>query len=689
MARYRITVDTGGTFSDFVLFNEETGEIRITKIPSTPEDPSRAILQGIRGFFRQGIKPEEVTFFSHGTTVGTNTLLEERGARTGLLITKGFRGVYEVMEQAREYGPGLYNLYFEKPALLAQPSQTFEITERIDSQGKARTPLDLSSVSQAIEKMKRQGIESVAICFLFSFMNPEHEKTAATLVQKESPGCMISLSSEILPQIREYFRLSTTIINAYIGPRLGRYLESLESHLLNERIRTRQLYVMQSNGGVSTFSSAAKKGVTTLLSGPAAGVIAGVGISRRAKIKDFITFDMGGTSCDVSLIKDLNPGVTTQGKVNGRPVALPMLDIHTVSAGGGTIARIDSSGVLQVGPRSAGADPGPVCYDKGGEDVTITDANLVLGILNPENFLGGKMRLNGERARSALKEKIADPLGLTLFQAAEGIVKIVNAKMEEAIKTVSSQHGYDPRELTIISFGGAGPIHAARIAQDLGSPKVLVPRTPGVTSALGLLMSDVKHDYVRSKLESLESLDREKILEVFQGLEEQARADLKKEGFPSQDVFLEFFLDMRYANQGYELITPVPAVFFSQGDRGHIRRSFDDLHEKLFGHRAESQPVEVVSYRVVSWGRVPAIEFRSFPPGQNSLATARRGERKIYFGEAAGFTSCPVYERNLLESGYTIPGPAIVEQEDSTIVIFPGQTGTVDSYHNILIETNS
>src|SRR5574341_1365294 len=531
MAKHRVTVDTGGTFSDFVFFNEETGEIAITKVPSTPKEPFQAVMNGAKELIDRGVAAKDVSFFSHGTTVGTNALLEEKGAKTGLLVTQGFRGIYEVMEQTRGYGPSTYDLFFEKPRLLAPPYLTEEIPERVDFKGNVLKAIDVESSRVAIQRLKKKGVHSVAVCLLFSFLNPDHELKIKELFAEEFPEARLSLSYEVLPQIREFYRLSTTVINAYIQPVMASYLSRLESRMREIGVKTPKLYIMQSNGGVSTFKGSAEKPVATVLSGPAGGVIASMGTCERVGINNIITFDMGGTSCDVALIHQGNPVITTQGKINMRPISLPMLDIHTVSAGGGTIAHIDAVGGLQVGPPSAGADPGPVSYDRGGQEITVTDANIVTGVLDPEQFLGGRMKLNKAKAERLLEQKIAKPLGLSLLEAADGILKIINVKMEEAIKAVSSQRGYDIRDFTLIAFGGGGPMHAGKIALDLGIPTLLVPLIPGCTSALGLLMSDVKHDYVRSKLAPLKELNLDEVNRLFAQMIESARTDLRAEGF--------------------------------------------------------------------------------------------------------------------------------------------------------------
>jgi N-methylhydantoinase A len=468
---------------------------------------------------------------------------------------------------------------------------------------------------------------------------------------------------------------------------MSRYLDRLEKSLRDMGVATPRLYIMQSNGGVATFQSAAKKPVATVLSGPAGGVIASVGISKRAGIENIITFDMGGTSCDVALIYKGNPTLTTQGRINQRPISLPMLDIHTVSAGGGTIARIDQVGGVQVGPDSAGADPGPICYAKGGEEITVTDANLVAGVLHPDTFLGGRMRLDRAKAEKVLEEKIARPLKLSALEAAEGILKIINVKMEEAIKAVSSQRGYDIRDFTLIAFGGGGPMHAGKIALDLGIPTLLVPLTPGVTSALGLLLADVKHDYVRSKLAPLHELNINDLNDLFSQLVEQAKNDLKGEGFAEKEIALNAFLDLRYAGQGYELTVPAPLPPFKREDMDLMRRRFDAQHEQAHGHKAESEPVELVSLRLVSLGLVPEAKISPAKPTGRKIDDARTGKRKVFFGKEHGLIDCEIYRRDRLEPGHKISGPAIVEQLDTTTVIHPEQHATVDDFRNLLVRT--
>ncbi len=685
MARYRVAVDTGGTFSDFVLFNEDSGAIAITKVPSTPREPFQAVLDGVRELLDRGVAAEDVRFFSHGTTVGTNALLEEKGALTGLLVTEGFRGIYEVMEQSRGYGPVTYDLFFEKPRLLAAPRTTEEIRERVDFQGRALTPVDCGQATEAIRRLKAKGVESVAVCFLFSFLNLEHERAVKRIMAEEFPEASLSLSCEVLPQIREFYRMSTTVINAYIAPVVSAYLDRLETRLREMGVTTPQLYIMQSNGGVATFRTSARIPVATVLSGPAGGVISSLGASAKVGIDNIITFDMGGTSCDVALIHEGRPVVTTQGRINQRPISLPMLDIHTVSAGGGTIARIDSVGALQVGPDSAGADPGPICYGRGGDNATVTDANVILGVLDPDHFLGGRLRLDKARAESLVEERIARPLGLGLHEAADGILRIISVKMEEAIKAVSSQRGYDIRDFTLVAFGGAGPMHAGRLALDLGIPTLLVPPTPGVHSALGLLMSDVKHDHVRSRLAPMRELGPDDLNALFDPLMEQAREELSEEGFPDDAIVLTPFLDLRYAGQGYELTVPCPLPPLGPDDLERAQQRFHAIHEQAHGHKAESEPVELVSVRLVSEARVPQVRLSPFEATGASAADARTGQRRIFFGRDPGFQDCPIYDRARLEPGHEFDGPAVVEQMDTTTVIHPEQRARVDAFRNLII----
>jgi N-methylhydantoinase A len=683
MARYRVTVDTGGTFSDFVHLNEQTGEISIAKIPSTPDDPSRAILAGLEALLASVTEAADIGYFCHGTTVGTNALLEGKGVRTGLLVTEGFRGIYPVGEQARPYGTAIFDVMYDKPAPLVPSRRTGEVKERIDFRGNVLRALDETALRDTVRELKAQDIESIAVCLLFSFLRPEHESRVREIIREEIPDCSVSLSCEVLPQIREYYRLSTTVINAYLQPILARYIAQLDQRLSGAGIATRQKYIMQSNGGMATFAAAARRAVTTVLSGPAGGVTAGVFACGMSGAPNIITFDMGGTSCDVALIKDGEPLLSSRGKIEGRDLAVPMLDINTVSAGGGTVAMVDRFGVLQVGPRSAGAVPGPACYGRGGAAPTITDCNLVLGYLGEDNFLGGRMRLDAAKACAAIETAVARPLGLEVAEAAEGIVRVIDVKMEEAIKAISTMRGHDLRDFMLLAFGGAGPLHAGRIARDLGMAGVIVPLYPGVFSAIGLLMSDVKHDYIRSKLTPLAEVTPADVNGMFERMVAQALEELRDDGFAANHIRVERALDMRYAGQGYEIAVPCPAQPLQDAHLKQLRTTFDRQHRTMFGHMASEEPVEIVSYRVRGIGLVPPVEMPKFKPVGTPLADAQREVRRVRFDGQE--LDCPVYQRERLDVGLTVVGPAILDQFDCTTVICPGQTARVDEWKNLIV----
>ena len=683
MSRYRVTVDTGGTFSDFVYLNEDTGALSISKVPSTADDPSRAILAGLENLLADGVSAEEIGYFCHGTTVGTNALLEGKGVKTGLLVTEGFRGIYPVGEQARPYGPVIFDVMFDKPAMLVPNRRTGEVRERIDFRGRVLQPLDEDALRATVRHLEAEGIESIAVCLLFSFLHPRHEARVRDIIREEIPTCSISLSSEVLPQIREYYRLSTTVINAYLQPILARYIAELERRLAGAGVATRQAYIMQSNGGMATFAGAADKAVTTLLSGPAGGVTAGALACRTTGYRNIITFDMGGTSCDVALIRDGEPSVAGRGKIDGRDIAVPMMDINTVSAGGGTIATVDRFGAPAVGPHSAGAVPGPAAYGRGGTRPTITDCNLVLGRLSAENFLGGRMRLDASLAQQAIEAEVARPLDMDVMDAAEGVIRIINVKMEEAIKAISTMRGHDLRDFMLLAFGGAGPVHAGAIARDLGMAGVIVPLYPGVYSAIGLLLSDVKHDYVQSKLAVIDSVSPADVNAIFAQLTARARDDLRQDDFSLEQIRIERALDMRYAGQGYEITVACEAEPVTTATFAALRTRFDQQHKAMFGHMAPEEPVEIVSYRVRGIGIVPQVEMPKFAPTGGTLSHALRETRTVRFDGAD--IDCPIYQRERIDVGLSVAGPAILDQFDCTTVIYPGQVARVDAWKNLII----
>jgi N-methylhydantoinase A len=678
MKRLRVAVDTGGTFTDFVVLDETSGALEVFKVPSTRGSEADGIIGGLRDYLtRKGESGAGVVFFSHGTTVGTNAILEENGARTGLLITEGFRGVYEVGEQSRPYGSTTYDLFFERPRPLVPARLTEEITERVLFDGSVLTELDEESARVAIRRLVAHGVTSVAICFLFAFRNPEHERRVGALIAQEAPQLNVSLSADVAPQIREYYRLSTTVVNAYLNPLLERYIEALDERLRALGCAGRQHYIMRSNGGVASFESAATRSVQTILSGPAAGVVAASRlVAQSGGFENVVTFDMGGTSTDVALIENGRPMRRMGGKVHGRDVLVPMLDIHTVAAGGGTLAWIDPGGVLQVGPQSAGTSPGPACYGRGGTRPTITDANLVLGYLAEESPLaGGTLALDKTAAERAIAVHVAEPLGLSTIEAARGIIEIVNVKMQEAIKVVSSNRGYDLRDFHLLAFGGAGPLHAPHIAAELGMRGVLVPAFPGVTSALGLLLSDIRHDYVASELIRIDRAESAHVAAVFERLRAQGAAELLAEGFAPGQLRYEYAFDLRYVGQGYELTVPIAAIPASAEDLARTRLRFDEDHTQLTGHAAPDEPVEIVNYRMTAVAVVPQASIASPFTDVTDAGGARAGERITYLGGEPRATA--LYDRTRLAPGTIVEGPAILMQGDSTTLVHPNQRAQV------------
>jgi N-methylhydantoinase A len=689
MPKYRLTVDTGGTFSDFVLLNEETGEHRVLKVPSTPDDPGGAILDGLDVLAKDGVKASDIVFFCHGTTVATNALLEEKGATVGLVGTKGFRGIYETQEQSRPYGPAVFDLQYTRPPLLASGRRTAEVTERMGADGEPRIDLDESSIDQVIARFEAEGVESVAVSLLFSFMNDEHERRVRDRITAAHPEWWVSTSSDLLPQIREYFRLSTTVINAYVSPILGRYVRKLAGELDARGVAPSARFTMQSNGGSSPFESTSGRAVGTILSGPAGGVTAGSALSKATGNRNIITFDMGGTSTDVALIQDGEPVITDRSKIDGRDIAIPMLDITTVAAGGGTISRVDQYGALHVGPASAGAVPGPACYLRGGTKPTTTDCNVVLGYLNSGSLLGGAMTIDKSLAEQAVQTGLAEPLGMDLLKAAEGHVKIIDVQMGEAVKSISTERGFDLREFALVPFGGAGPLHACRIAKDLGIARVVIPTYPGAFSALGLLMSDVKHDYLRSRLSDVAACDPAEMTALFEGLAAQGRAQLAAEGFTDGQMTFRYYADLRYAGQGYENPVPMAALPSSMEDIQTLRADFDRIHEQCHGHAAPGQPVEIVNYRVEAYGIVPQIHLADVEAATGPVEDAIVGTRDAYFSDVSE-SPMPVnvYQREKLRAGHTFEGPALIDQYDSTTVVVSGQTVTVDTQGNLIVENN-
>ena len=694
-SRFRLGIDIGGTFTDATLINEDTGEIRVGKVPSTPEDPSIGFMKATDRMLREAsVSPEEVEYVVHGTTVATNAIIEKKVAPTGFITTDGFRDLLEIQRQIR---PTLYDLHFEKPRPLVPRYLCFGIPERLDAQGRALTPLDENALVEAVEQLKRENVAAIAVCFLHSYINPAHEKRAGEILREIFPDAIVSLSSEVAPEFREYFRASTTVINACIRPIVARYLRRIEDRLREKGIAA-ALLVMQSSGGVFTFASASEKPVFMVESGPAAGVIAATYFGTALGHPDVISFDMGGTTAKAGLIQDGTPRVTKEYEVGtaaqsgvgasrgaGYPIRTPVLDLVEIGAGGGSIAWVDSGGILRVGPQSAGADPGPVCYGKDGEEPTVTDANLVLGRLNPGYFLGGEIGLEVEAARRAILEKCAKPLGMGLVETAHGIVEIANTAMTNALRLVSVQRGYDPRDFVLVAFGGAGPVHANRLAIEVQIPKTVIPMSPGTASAMGLLVTDLKHDYSRTLIQRVDKVDAEMVTRTYRELEADGRESLAREGMNPEDITFLHHVDMRYVGQSYELTIPLSGGKLDAAEIADALSRFHLEHHRAYGYSAPKEPVEFVNLRLSAIGKINKPQLREIGADDGPLSAAQKEIRSVYFAESEGYVDCSIYDRYRLSAESVLEGPAIVEEIDATTVIHPGYQAIVDKFGNLIL----
>ncbi|MEW6447554.1 MAG: hydantoinase/oxoprolinase family protein [Bacillota bacterium] len=676
MARYKLAVDTGGTFTDFCLFGDN-GELHVFKEPSTPDDPSRAVLEGIKRISRQkGIPPGEIDLFLHGTTVATNAILERKGARLALVTTKGFKDIIFIGRQNR---PHLYNFRHLKPQPLVARNLVFEVNERILADGLVVVELGEQEIASVVAAIVGAGVESVAICLLHAYVNPVHEMLLKRALQEKLPHLSVTISSEILPEFREYERTSTTVLNAFVRPVVNGYLGRLEKGLKSAGVKS-GLYIMQSNGGVVDSTLAREQSVRTVLSGPAGGVMAGVCLARLTRYKNLITVDMGGTSMDICLIRKGAPRFTSEGSIEGYPLRLPMLDVHTIGAGGGSIAWVDSGGALQVGPRSAGAFPGPACYNHGGQEPTVTDANLVLGRLSPEDFAGG-LSLRPDLSERSISQRVGKPLRLTPREAAEGIIRVLNANMVRALRVVSVQKGHDPRDFCLMAFGGAGPLHAVELARELGIPRVVVPPYPGVTSAWGMLSVDVRHDYTVTFRADLVPEIASEINRGFAQLESRGMGDLFSKGFTEEEILLSRFADIRYKGQSYELSLPFPNTLLGEREVEAIARCFHRLHRQCYGYCRENAPLEVVALRLTAAGKLPKTKPRRVARKKEPVAA---GVRTVYL--AGELLKVPVFQRREIAAA-ECKGPAIISQADSTTLLWPGDIAWCDRWGNIVINT--
>ena len=671
---FKIGIDVGGTFTDLVVV--EKGQTpRYFKTPSTPQDPSEGVMAGLEDVAAGYELPlpellEATELVIHGTTVATNTLVERKGSRVGLITTEGFRDLLEMREGLKE---DRYNLRMTPFSPLAPRYLRLGVTERVRPDGSVDTALDLDDLDRALDTMEKEEVEALAVCFLFSYLNPAHERMAAERIRARFPGIYTSLSEEIIPQIKEFDRLSATVINSYVGPVFSEYLDRLRQRLDPYR-RVRDVLIMQSNGGVAPIEESMRQSVRAILSGPAGGVNAVAALGERLGLSKTIAFDMGGTSTDISLVEDGVPHLTTEKFEAGWKIAVPMIDIHTLGAGGGSIARVDEGGILHVGPDSAGAEPGPACYGKGGNDPTVSDANLVLGYLDPQNFLGGRASLDAAIAEKALEESIAGPLGISTVEAAYGVRRLVSTAIAEGIRLMSVQRGVDPREFAIMAFGGASGLQAGQIARQLQVEKVYIPAAAPVLSAFGMLSTDLKYDFSRSYPASLNTIDLGQVRAIVAELEAQGRAKLHDQGVTVDDVEVFTSADMRYLDQIYEV--PVPLPDLERDDEPFLSEwesNFHQRYQELYSYRQQDQEVRLVTLRVTVVGRLPRVSLPDALP-RGGVAGAKQ-TRRVYFGE---WLDVPVYDIDTLSPGVEINGPAVLETEFTTVVVEVGDRVTMD-----------
>ncbi len=672
----QIGVDIGGTFTDIVAL-DHAGRLALTKVPSTPKD----LLDGIGAAVTQvlalaGARPADVERFIHGTTVATNAILEQKGAVTAILTTEGFEDVLELgrMKRSRMYDLAMDP---EVPTFLAPRRRRLGVRERLDARGQVLVPLDEDSVRHAVQALRAQAVQAIAVCYLFSFVNPAHERRTREIVAELAPEISVSLSSDVDPTFREYERLCVTAFDAYLGPVVKRYLAGLTDTLRGLGVPGVPL-IMRSRGGIVSAALAAQQPVTLFLSGPAGGVIGAAFAAERSGVRDFVSLDMGGTSNDVAMVRDGTPLLASEGAIGPYPVRTPMVDVNTIGAGGGSIAWIDAAGGLRVGPRSAGADPGPACYGRGGDEATVTDASVVLGYLNPARFAGGTLALDASAAERAVAA-VGRRLGVDAVTAAAGIHRVVNARMADQIRLVTIKRGYDPRQFSLVVLGGAGPVHGAALAAEMGMAEVLVPEAPGVLAAFGLLAAAIEHQHARTLQARTDVADLDAVNQCLAELDTAGRGRMREEGVAADQVRVAYAADMRYVGQAYELDVPI-AVPVTHERMPEILAAFHAVHERVYGYARTQQPVEFVNFRAVHTFPLPRPVVTPAARATGTLADARLGERPAYFGR---FTPTAIYERARLPLGARLEGPAIVEQSDTTTVIPPGVTALVDDAGNL------
>ena len=679
---YMIGVDVGGTFTDFSVFDSETKRLFHYKHSSTPDDPSRSIVSGIHYILEsEGIDPVAVEYLAHGTTVATNALIEKRGARMGLITTKGFKDLMEIGNQKR---PSLYDLLKEKPESLIPSGLKCEVEERLLHDGSVKIPLNEEDVRKAVRFFQEQNVTTIAVCTLFSFINPAHERRIKEIILEEYPEAYVSISSELVSEFREYSRMSTTVLNAYLGPVMKNYVENFQNSVRESGIAVAP-YVTQSNGSIISIAETVECPIKTAVSGPSAGVVGATYIGRQCGIDKIITFDMGGTSADISLIKDGKAQVSYERMVEGYPARIPMIDIITVGAGGGSIAAIDEGGALKVGPRSAGAVPGPACYMRGGENPTVTDANILLGKLNRHKILGGRMDVDWNLAYDAIQKKISGKSSLSVEDAAAGIISVVNSNMVRAIRVVSVERGYDAREFTLMAFGGAGPLHACEVARELGITQVLLPPAPGTLCSLGLLMADTRFDLSQSYIMIAEPQNLSEMNRIFSQLTKEGDKMLENEGIAKEDRAFVYSLDCRYERQNYEITVELPTGEITEEVLSGLVEQFHQEHERSYGYYDKKKNIQMVNYRVGAVGTIDKPDLSEHPVEENPQVPAPVEVRKVRFEGSPEYLDTNIYQRTQLPCGCTVSGPAIIEQMDSTSIIPPGWQAYNDPFLNLIV----
>ena len=672
-----VAIDIGGTFTDLIGFDSGAGRFRQAKSLTTPHD----LVQGIVDcLVKSGLDARAIDELIHGSTTAINTLIERKGAKTGLIVTRGTRDVYAI---GRGNRPESYNLFFHRPQPLVPRSLIRETRGRLLASGAEHEPLDPQSVRAAAEALAAEGVEAVAVCLIHSYANPEHERRVGAEVARAMPGAYVSLSHEILREYREYERMSTTVVNAYIGPKVGGYVSNLKASLGAVGF-VGDLSIMRSNGGVMTPEVATQRPVAMMESGPVGGIIASARFGQALGMASVISFDMGGTTAKASLVKDgqptLAPGYYVGGYASGHPVMLPMIDVVEVGAGGGSIAWIDDIDALKVGPQSAGAIPGPICYRGGGTEPTISDANVVLGRLDPDNFLGGQMQLDADGAARGIATRIAAPLGLDTIAAAKAIIDIAINKMSLAVREVSVEKGYDPRDFALVASGGAGPLHVRAIARELSIPTVVVPLFPSHFSALGMLLADERHDFIRTFYADLSTADFARLSEVVAEMAREARSSLRH----AERAAVETRLDIRYVGQEFTLSVPVDEAALAAQDRRGIRKAFDALYEQRYQHASPEEPVEIVNVRLASIGNRVPLKFPELT--DRGIAARPARTRNVTLEDVSTPVACPVYEREALGPGMRFDGPALVQEHGTTTVMYHGDRCTVAATGELVIE---